>query len=163
MNWNAVLDPSLENDLHEILSQAPVDFTANLRGYFSEEDLQSILTKAQEMLFQKLQAHPARVRSDLAQAWNQVVTDFHTHQCWGFQAQATAPKTKKPMTPQRELAMYIGIFLGPTLLLKTGIMYFGMKYSNNPGEGYGWALTAAIVLSVINFSAFIWFFRKRSF
>ena len=163
MDWTAILAPSLQNNLDEILAQAATDFTTNQRGYFSENDLQKILTKARERLYQKLQQHPAHTYSDLAQAWNQVVSDFYGHQNWGFQTQAEPPpKAAKPRADNHELVTYLRMFLVPTLALKSSLLYFGLKYSANPGDGYGWGLVAAIVLSVINFSFFLWKTRGSS-
>ncbi len=51
---------------------------------------------------------------------------------------------------------YLKAFLVPTLLLKVAIVYFGIHYSNEPGEGYGWGLLAAIALSLFNFAVFIY-------
>ena len=56
----------------------------------------------------------------------------------------------------KKLLQYMKTFLIPTLLLKGAILYFGIHYSNNPGDGYGYGLVAAICLSLMNFSIFIY-------
>ena len=56
----------------------------------------------------------------------------------------------------KKLIAYLRTFILPTLVLKSILLYFGLKYSQYPDEGYGWGLMAAIVLSLLNFGFFIW-------
>ena len=56
----------------------------------------------------------------------------------------------------REFFAYMKVFIGPTLILKTGILYFGLNYSSYPDRGYGWGLIVCIVLSLVNFGIFIY-------
>ena len=56
----------------------------------------------------------------------------------------------------REFFAYMKVFLVPTLVLKMGILYFGIHYSSNPDVGYGWGLVICIVLSLFNFGIFIY-------
>jgi hypothetical protein len=61
------------------------------------------------------------------------------------------------MQPEdKKLFAYAKAFIVPTLVLKAGILYFGLNYSSFPGEGYGWGLLISIVLSLVNFGIFIW-------
>lgn len=55
---------------------------------------------------------------------------------------------------------FIRSFLVPTLIGKAFILYFGLKYSDNPGEGYGYGLIAAIVFMVTTLSLFVWKYRN---
>lgn len=54
---------------------------------------------------------------------------------------------------------FIGVFLFPTLLNKVFMLYFGINYANNPGEGYGYGLVATIVFLFFTVSRFIWKYR----
>lgn len=55
-----------------------------------------------------------------------------------------------------KLFAYMKTFIVPTLLLKASIIYFGLNYSNDPGQGYGWGLLISVVLSLFNFALFIY-------
>lgn len=61
-----------------------------------------------------------------------------------------------------KISTYIRIFFVPTILIKAGIMFFGLNYSMYPGEGYGYGLIACILLTILNFSYFLWKFRNYS-
>lgn len=52
------------------------------------------------------------------------------------------------------------IFLIPTLVIKSGIMFFGLNYSRYPDEGYGYGLAISVALIFIAFAAFLWTFRN---
>lgn len=68
------------------------------------------------------------------------------------------PKSEpKPRSPEdRQFFSYLRMFLVPTLILKMGLLYFGLNYSEYPGEGYGWGLVATLVLSLVNAGVFLW-------
>ena len=60
------------------------------------------------------------------------------------------------MDPEnRKLLNYIRIFIVPTLALKAAVLYFGIQYSLNPDEGYGWGLLISILLTLTNFAIFL--------
>jgi hypothetical protein len=50
----------------------------------------------------------------------------------------------------------------PTVFGKTLIVYFGGMYTAEPGEGWGYALFAAIFLTVSNLCRFVWKYRNHS-
>lgn len=60
------------------------------------------------------------------------------------------------MDSDRKLFSYLRVFLVPTLLLKGALLYFGLNYSQYPGEGYGWGLVVTVILSVLNVGIFLW-------
>lgn len=49
-------------------------------------------------------------------------------------------------------------FLMPTLIGKSLVIYFGLNYSNYPGEGYGYGLILSILFTVAMAARFIWRF-----
>jgi hypothetical protein len=60
----------------------------------------------------------------------------------------------------KSLRDFIIAFAVPTLVGKVLIFYFGIHYSNEPGEGYGYGLIASIAFTVINALRFIWKYRN---
>lgn len=145
-----------EATIKEILKQAPADFTANVGGYFSPADLQQILGRAQNEFRILIEQKKPQSHAELALIWNGVVQDFHQQNQLGFLPGKATVKALRPASPHRKLISYLRIFLLPTLFLKTAILYFGLKYAQYPDEGYGWSLLAAIALSLLNFSYFLW-------
>lgn len=69
-------------------------------------------------------------------------------------------KNKKTLPPKTVLKDFIRSFLLPTLIGKTFVLYFGIKLADNPGEGYGYGLIAAITFTVTMLSLFIWKYRN---
>jgi len=51
-------------------------------------------------------------------------------------------------------------FLLPTLLGKSLVLYFGLNYSNYPGEGYGIGLTISILFTLCMVGRFLWKYRN---
>ena len=51
-------------------------------------------------------------------------------------------------------------FLLPTIVGKTLILYFGLNYSDYPGEGYGIGLVCSILFTVGMLASFVWRFRN---
>ena len=67
---------------------------------------------------------------------------------------------EEPKKPQKVLGQFIRAFLMPTLIGKLCILYFGLNYSDNPGEGYGYGLAASILFTVTMLALFVWKFRN---
>ena len=59
----------------------------------------------------------------------------------------------------RTLFDFIKSFLMPMLVGKTGVMFFGLNYSQYPGEGYGYGLAASIFLTVFSLLRLIYKYR----
>ena len=167
-DWSSVLPPELLPQLEEILSESRIDFTTGPQRNFCEEDIKQILERAKRELWAKLERGAIHTSAELAQAWNEVVTDFYTQKYWGFLAGQGATDSVAPKVSGHEagnglsngsgneLIPYIRTFILPTLFLKIAILYFGLEYSSYPGEGYGWGLLAAVVASLVNFGFFLW-------
>ena len=58
-----------------------------------------------------------------------------------------------------ELRPLIITFLCPTLLGKALVLYFGLNYSESPGEGYGYGLAFSMIFTVMMLGRFLWKFR----
>ncbi len=56
---------------------------------------------------------------------------------------------------------FLRSFLMPTFIGKTLVLYFGLMYSDNPGEGYGYGLIAAGAFTVISLCLFAWKYRNH--
>ena len=162
MNWEPIINKNLATQLEQILENAHADFTANLEGGFLQKDIEEIISRSHKKLYNVLTTRPINTSDELAKAWNQIVTDFYQNNYWGYPLQTKAEKIVSPSNPGSQLASYLRVFLVPTLLLKGFLLYFGLNYSNNPGEGYGWGLIIAIVLSLLNFAFFIWKTRNNT-
>ncbi len=64
----------------------------------------------------------------------------------------------KPKNPT-VLKDFIKVLLMPLLVNKMFMMYFGLNYSNYPGEGYGYGLAATIVILFVTVGRFIWKYK----
>lgn len=65
------------------------------------------------------------------------------------------------MSYNKTLSQLIVSFLMPTLIGKSFVLYFGLNYSENPGEGFGYGLAAAIFFTVFMLLRLIWNFRGK--
>lgn len=61
---------------------------------------------------------------------------------------------------RRVLADFLRSFLVPTLVGKTFVLYFGLNYSEHPGEGYGYGLAGAILFTLVSLCLFLWKYRN---
>ena len=51
-------------------------------------------------------------------------------------------------------------FLVPTLVNKMFMLYFGLNYSEFPGEGYGYGLVASILFLIFSLARLVWKYRN---
>ncbi len=65
----------------------------------------------------------------------------------------------KKTTSPSVLKDFIQVFLGPMLVNKMFMLYFGLNYANYPGEGYGFGLVATILVLFILVGRFLWKYR----
>jgi hypothetical protein len=63
-------------------------------------------------------------------------------------------------TKKLDLKDLIIAFLFPTLIGKSLMLYFGLNYSNEPGEGYGVGLVLSILFTCAMAGRFIWKYRN---
>ncbi len=77
------------------------------------------------------------------------------------QNQSTESDTAPATTQKSKLKLgdLILAFLMPTLFGKSLVLYFGLNYSNYPGEGYGYGLIAAIAFTLTMVARFLWKYR----
>ncbi len=55
---------------------------------------------------------------------------------------------------------FLKTLLVPLLLNKFLMMYFGLNFSEHPGDGYGYGLAASIVFLLASVGLFIWKYRN---
>ncbi|MBX3040001.1 MAG: hypothetical protein KF789_04755 [Bdellovibrionaceae bacterium] len=55
----------------------------------------------------------------------------------------------------------IKVFLIPTLINKTLMLYFGLHYAEYPGDGYGYGLAATICFLIFTMGRFLWKYRHE--
>ena len=58
------------------------------------------------------------------------------------------------MNSKKVLKDFIVSFLMPTLIGKSFVLYFGIQYSNFPGEGYGYGLIISLLITFLNLIRF---------
>lgn len=56
----------------------------------------------------------------------------------------------------------IKVFIIPTVINKPIMFYFGLNYSNYPGEGYGNGLVATIAVFITSMGYFLYKYRNNS-
>ena len=69
---------------------------------------------------------------------------------------SNSDKSAKSMTENNRLKSFLLAFIFPTLILKSLLLYFGLQYSNYPGEGYGYGLVTCLAFSVGNAIRFVY-------
>ncbi len=52
----------------------------------------------------------------------------------------------------------VGFFV-PTCVNKVFMLYFGIKYAENPGDGYGYGLVATICFLILTLGRIVWKYR----
>jgi hypothetical protein len=55
---------------------------------------------------------------------------------------------------------FLKVFLGPILINKMFMLYFGLNYAEYPGEGYGYGLAAAVLVLAVTVGNFLWRYRN---
>lgn len=79
----------------------------------------------------------------------------------GIEALKQEPKTpqEKSEESRRVLKDFLKVFLVPTLINKFFMIYFGLNYSNSPGEGYGYGLAGTILFLIFTMARFVWKYK----
>lgn len=62
--------------------------------------------------------------------------------------------------PSGALKDFLKAFLVPVLINKAFMMYFGLKYVDNPGEGYGYWFALTVVILFGALARFFWKYRN---
>ena len=70
-------------------------------------------------------------------------------------------KTSTDKGSKNVLSDFLKVFLVPVLINKMFMMYFGLNYSNYPGEGYGYGLIATFAFLLFSVGRFIWKYRDH--
>lgn len=63
------------------------------------------------------------------------------------------------MSKKPKLAEFLKSFLMPTFVGKSLVLYFGLMYSNYPGEGYGYGLAASAGFTVVSLCLFAYKYK----
>lgn len=64
------------------------------------------------------------------------------------------------MSQNKVLVDFLKAFLLPVLVNKVFMMYFGLNYSEKPGEGYGYGLIVTILVLLFTIGKFLWKYRN---
>ena len=68
-------------------------------------------------------------------------------------------KKQDDKKPNKVMIDFLKVLIIPMLVNKVFMMYFGLNYSNHPGEGYGYGLIATIIFLFITVGRFIWKYK----
>lgn len=136
----------------DIMANAREDFTANVRGQFSPEDWQAILSRAHEKWVAQM-ATPG-CESETA-AWQAVVLDFYRNNQWGFDADYNPRKDPKRKKKNSPLHFILFLFLTFTFT-KIAVVWSGQIYtfSDEPWDAYVFYTVLAVVF--LNLVFFLW-------
>lgn len=67
---------------------------------------------------------------------------------------------KKPLK-KLEVKDLLITFVGPIVIGKIFVLYFGTNYSSHPGDGYGYGLAISIGVTLWGFIRFLWKYRAH--
>ena len=73
----------------------------------------------------------------------------------------TPPQTPEPRSPRKIIFDFAKSFLVPTLIGKSFVLYFGINYSQYPGEGYGYGLIISLAITAGSLIAFAWKYKDQ--
>ncbi len=54
---------------------------------------------------------------------------------------------------------FVKTLLFPMLVNKAFMLYFGLNYSSNPGQGYGYGLVLTVVVLFTTIGVFLWKYK----
>jgi hypothetical protein len=133
------------------------DLQAPVGKFFSETIQQELFRKAAGDLANLLTRDISA--SDLQSAWQQVATDFHRSQSWGFQSTRVAPEPKlsEQQKIKKELTSYIVFLVVVLFLVKSAFYIFGMlgaNYQDEPIFTYGFWISLVILALFTGY--FVW-------
>lgn len=132
------------------MANAKTDLAGNISGDFSPEDWEKILIRATNQM--RASTKPE------AEAWIDVIRDFHRERYWGFN-----PDYKKPKIKPEEKNLgkrFIWYCFRSFLLTKVVILYCGARYSaDDPNPIYTWLFFGGLAFIVIAYGRFLWKFR----
>lgn len=154
-----VLDESAQKYLLIIEGNFAQDFSTSGRGYFSFDNESLIAEHACSLAKEKLRSTNVPISENvLKTCWNEVVTDFHRKNFWGFLPQAkkpTAALTEEQKT-RREMWPYIWVLIQSGIILKTVVYYFGLRSSEDPTPENRIYLILALCTSAGTLVFFAW-------
>lgn len=145
---------------NKILANREADLTANIHGHFSKEQLSEIYEKAKNKFDELIKKRSPTDEESLNKIWHEIISDFHSSNYWGYKKLTNIPNEK--VKKELSLNFFIPAFIIPIIITKTAILYFGINWSNYPGEGYGYGFFATLLFAVLNFTFFLWRHRHYS-
>lgn len=64
-----------------------------------------------------------------------------------------------PSVNSKVMADFLKASVIPLIVNKIFMFYFGINYSNRPGEGYGYGLVATILFLLVSMGRFLWKYK----
>ncbi len=74
-------------------------------------------------------------------------------------SQENQAKAAIQVKSQETMKDFLKAFIFPVLVNKSILFYFGLQYSNYPGEGYGYGIVACLIVLAIMVGRFIWKYK----
>lgn len=144
----------VKSEAEVVMANAQEDLAGNIDGHFSPDDWRTILARAKE----KLERSPLPA----AEAWVEVIREFHRERYWGF-----IPNYKKPsVTPEAEENLgkkFILYTFRSFLISETVVLYCGARYSaDDHNPIYKWGFFAGLTFLVVNYGLFLYRYGGRS-
>ena len=140
-------------ELPEVMREARIDLAGNVAGQFSPEDWGRILSRAREQL--EASTLPQ------AEAWANVVRDFHRHQYWGFKPDYVPPKKSRDRD-EENLGIRMLLYSGRSFLLtKVAVVWFGALWSVYDEPLYKYAFFGSIFFMLAAYGWFLYRYGNR--
>ena len=143
------------NEFPEIMREARVDLAGNVSGQFSPEDWEQILARARGQ-FEASSRPPA-------EAWAEVMRDFHREHYWGFKPNFIPPKKVRDRDEENLGVRMLLYGFRSFLLTKIAIVYFGAMwtvYDDEPFYKYGFF--GAITFMLCAYGYFLYKYGGRT-
>jgi hypothetical protein len=71
-------------------------------------------------------------------------------------------ETESKITKPSVIKDFLVALILPLTVNKFAMMYFGLNYSEFPGEGYGYGLVATLIFMVFMIIRFLWKYRHNN-
>lgn len=165
----AAIHEAVHETIREILQQSDQDLKSTSRFSFASTESHVVLEVAFEIWERALVSQSVHAPTDLARTWNDVARDFYERagaegsdykkRLHAFRSKAVA-RGEEDLVPlpsdTKTFFAFLRTALGPMLIAKSLILFFGINYSQYPGEGYGWGLVVTISSSLAMLGWFVW-------
>lgn len=122
--------------------------TASPSTQFQEKEWIIIRQKLEERWGQRPAVHPAEI-------WKNFILEYRKNKTFKRQIHGDESLVEGK---EMKLSQFLRTLIVPLFITKTAALYFGIKMTQYPGEGYGYGLVASLSLTALSF---LWFVLKN--